>query len=88
MSKHAITLDTDGLQTREELCDAMKAFTILCGLEPTSVFIPLRTYQAWTRWSKDEQGVAEDAAPVFPADEIPEKIMNMRLYIANQFRMC
>lgn len=88
MSRHTVTLDTDGPQTREELCDAIKAHVILLGYEPKSLYLPLATYMNWTRWPADEQGVADGAKPVFPADEIPEKIMGMNLYIANKFRMC
>lgn len=87
MSRFQIALDTDGPQTRQELCDTIKAYTILMSYPPRSIYVPLKTYQVWAWWPKDEQGAADASPPFLSADEIPEKIMGINLYVANQFRM-
>lgn len=81
------TIDTDGPQTRAELCDAMKAYHALTTLTPRSIYIPMKTYIAWTKWTKDEQGVEDKDVPPFTMAGVPSQVMGMYLYIANEFRM-
>lgn len=84
--KHTIVLDTRGPQTREEFWDAVKAFTILRGSEPTAIEVPMATYRVWAKWSPDEKGSdAANAPPTMAA--VPEMFGGMRLSITSQFRM-
>lgn len=86
-NKQTVTIDARGPQTRSELADAAKAFVLLTGREPASIDVPLATYMTWTRWSKDEQGVAADAPPLFRPDAVPPAVMGMRLRVADKFGM-
>lgn len=85
-TKHTIVLDTRGPQTREEFWDAVKAFTILRGSEPTAIEVPMDTYRLWAEWLPDESKAHDQMAPPTMAG-VPEIIAGMRLSITSQFRM-
>jgi hypothetical protein len=75
--KHTLVLDTDGPQTRDELCDAIKAFHILHGNPPTSMQVPMKTYIEWCMWGSE----------LCKVDEVPELFFGLRLSIADRFSM-
>ncbi len=89
--KHTIVIDEEGPQTRDELCDIIKAYTILTSCKPVALYVPLSTYQNWTQWPANEKGCEKAAGEPDPLPNmtaVPPKIMGLSIYIASAFRMC
>lgn len=86
MSRFSVTLDTDGPQTREDLCDALKAYIVLTGREARFIYVPLSTYKKWTEWSADEKGTHEQSGPP-NMDAVPKQFMGCTLYIGEKFSL-
>ena len=84
---HTVTLNTDGPQTREEVFDHIKAYTILRGVEPAFMEVPMATYRAWTQWSDDAKGRAAGQPDPITMDAVPKELFGLRVCVADRYKM-